>query len=51
MEPGDMHEPKHIDVDALMREIACYLAAVDAFRAESREPTWLPERRQSTMWL
>jgi hypothetical protein len=37
--------PNHIDVDALLREIARYLAAVDAFRAESREPTWLAERR------
>jgi hypothetical protein len=37
-----------IDLAALMREIARYLAAVDAFRAESREPTWLPERLQSS---
>jgi hypothetical protein len=28
---------------ALIREIARYLAAVDAFRAEHCEPTWLPE--------
>ena len=31
------------DAEALIREIARYLAAVDAFRAESCEPTWLPE--------
>ena len=31
------------DSQALMREIARYLAAVDAFRAELCEPTWLAE--------
>lgn len=36
-----------IDITALMREIARYLAAVDAFRAESREPTWRAEPRSS----
>ena len=29
--------------EALIREIARYLAAVDLFRAERCEPTWLPE--------
>jgi hypothetical protein len=38
----------HIDSDALMREIARYLAAVDAFRAELCEPRWLPEPASQT---
>jgi hypothetical protein len=38
----------HIDTAALMREIACYLAAVDAFRAELCEPRWLPEPAAQT---
>jgi len=29
--------------EALIDEIARYLAAVDLFRAEACEPTWLPE--------
>jgi hypothetical protein len=41
-----MNAALDIDSQALMREIARYLAAVDAFRAELREPTWLPERAQ-----
>ena len=32
-----------IDLDTLMAEIARYLAAVETFRAEEREPSWLPE--------
>jgi hypothetical protein len=32
-----------IDTKELMREIICYLAAVDIFRDERCEPTWLPE--------
>jgi hypothetical protein len=44
-DPADMSDRLQIDSDALMREIARYLAAVDVFRAESCEPTWLPERR------
>jgi hypothetical protein len=32
-----------IDYQALIREIRRYLAAVDSFRAEQCEPTWLPE--------
>jgi hypothetical protein len=32
-----------IDLDALLREVARYLAAVDAFRAHGHEPTWRPE--------
>jgi hypothetical protein len=31
------------DSQALMREITCYLAVVDAFREELCEPTWLCE--------
>lgn len=38
-----MNEPGHIDSEALMLEVTRYLAAVDAFRSESCEPTWLPE--------
>jgi hypothetical protein len=41
---GEAVNGKLIDVDALLREIARYLAAVDAFRAAACEPTWLPER-------
>ena len=36
----------HIDVealDALFDEIQAYLAAVDAFRREGREPSWQAE--------
>ena len=32
-----------IDVDALVAEVTRYLAAVETFRAEEREPSWLPE--------
>jgi hypothetical protein len=38
-----MNRKLHADAAALMREIARYLAVVDAFRAELCEPTWLPE--------
>ena len=38
-----MNGKLELDAHALMREIARYLAAVDAFRAEFCEPTWLPE--------
>ena len=34
---------KHDITEALIDEIARYLAAVDVFRAEACEPTWLPE--------
>jgi hypothetical protein len=34
---------EHDSTEALFDEIARYLAAVDAFRAEACEPTWLPE--------
>ena len=33
----------HTEPDTLIGEIARYLAAVDLFRAELCEPTWLPE--------
>jgi hypothetical protein len=42
-DPGGMNAKLHIDAHELMREIARYLAVVDAFRAERCEPTWLPE--------
>jgi hypothetical protein len=45
---GRMDELLDIDVDALLQEIARYLAAVDAFRAAACEPTWLPEPAAST---
>jgi hypothetical protein len=38
-----MNRKLDIDAQALMREVARYLAAVDVFRAERCEPTWLPE--------
>ena len=37
----DMVKPA---VDRLLAEIQRYLAAVDAFRREGREPRWLAER-------
>jgi hypothetical protein len=37
-----MREQPH-QSEALIREIARYLAAVDLFRAERCEPTWLPK--------
>ena len=42
-EASGMNAKLHIDSQALMREVARYLAAVDAFRAELCEPTWLAE--------
>ena len=38
-----MNEQIHIDRKELFLEIARYLAAVDLYRAEHCEPTWLPE--------
>ena len=38
-----MNEQTHIDPDELFGEIARYLAAVNLYRAEHCEPTWLPE--------
>jgi hypothetical protein len=32
------------DLDLLMREVRRYLRAVDVFRAEGCEPSWLPEQ-------
>ena len=34
-----------VDGERLMAEIAGYLAAVEAFRAEGREPRWRAESR------
>jgi hypothetical protein len=31
------------DVDTLVAEIHLYLEAIDAFRAQGREPHWRPE--------
>jgi hypothetical protein len=36
--------PTRRDVQILLTEARRYLAAVEAFRAESCEPTWRPER-------
>jgi hypothetical protein len=44
-----MNEQLHIDADELFLEIARYLAAVDLYRAECCEPTWLPESARSTV--
>ena len=38
-----MNEQIHIDPNELILEITRYLAAVDLYRAEHCEPTWLPE--------
>ena len=38
-----MNGKLYIDSHALMREIARYLAVVEAFRAERCGPTWLRE--------
>ncbi len=40
-----MNEQAHIDSEALIAEIARYLAVVDTFRAADCEPTWRPELR------
>jgi hypothetical protein len=36
-----------LDVEALLREIRRYLAAVDEFRRLGHEPRWQPERSTS----
>lgn len=36
--------PSRQDIQILLGEARRYLAAVDAFRAESCEPQWRPER-------
>ena len=38
-----MNEQTQIDPNELFLEITRYLAAVDLYRAERCEPTWLPE--------
>ena len=38
-----MNQQIHIDRKELFLEITRYLAAVDLYRAEHCEPTWLPE--------
>lgn len=42
-----MNEQLHIDTDELLLEIMRYLAAVDLYRGEDCEPTWLPESAPS----
>ena len=42
-----MNEQIHIDRNELFLEITRYLAAVDLYRAERCEPTWLPESAPS----
>ena len=48
-----MNSDLRIDADALLREIARYLAAVTAFRDAGCAPQWLPERRSRARraWL
>ena len=43
-----MNEQAHIDSEALVVEIARYLAAVDVFRAANCEPIWRPELESSS---
>jgi hypothetical protein len=38
-----MNDTLHTSTEGLVDEITRYLAAVDAFRAEGREPIWRPE--------
>ena len=38
-----MRTPEPIDAETLMDEVRRYLAAVDVFRAQGREPSWRPE--------
>jgi hypothetical protein len=38
-----MNRSLDIDPEVLMREVMRYLAAIDVFRAELCEPTWLAE--------
>jgi hypothetical protein len=40
-----MNDSLDTSTDGLIDEIARYLAAVDVFRAEGREPSWRPEHR------
>jgi hypothetical protein len=42
-----MNEQIQIDANELFLEITQYLAAVDLYRAERCEPTWLPESAPS----
>ena len=35
-----------IDIETFLEEISRYLRAVDVFREESREPTWLAEEEE-----
>jgi hypothetical protein len=36
---------EQLDTDGLIDEVRRYLVAVEAFRAEGREPRWFPEER------
>jgi hypothetical protein len=38
-----LEAPKNIEFEGLMDEVRRYLAAVDVFRAEGREPRWAAE--------
>ena len=38
-----MNDTLHTGTEELVDEITRYLAAVDVFRAEDREPIWRPE--------
>ena len=40
---GTVNEVDHTEPNTLILEVHRYLVAVDTFRAERCEPTWLPE--------
>lgn len=42
-----MNEQTNLDCTELFLEITRYLAAIDLYRAECCEPTWLPESTPS----
>ena len=37
-----------LDIEEFLAEVSRYLCAVDAFREENREPTWLAEEEELT---
>jgi hypothetical protein len=43
-----LEAPKNIEFEGLMDEVHRYLAAVDVFRAEGREPRWAASGRSES---
>lgn len=39
--------PDIVDIEELLAEVDRYLSAVDTFREEQREPTWLAEEEEA----